>query len=207
MKYEVWENLANKYNNLWVQKYSLGPTRREVLKIVVPLIKKNEKLRILDIGCGTGQLVYELSKRNENVNYLGIDVAHNMINVAKKNNLKDKNIKFKAIGIEKFNTKDKFDIIICTHAFPYFPNKEEILKKMYKMCNKGANVIIVNSSTNSLKDLIINFFLKATTSKAKYLSIDEMKKLFNKVKFNVKDIRIIRERKYMPTIALFHIER
>lgn len=207
MKYEVWENLANKYNNLWVQKYSLGPTRREVLKIVVPLIKKNEKLRILDIGCGTGQLVYELSKRNENVNYLGIDVAHNMINEAKKNNLKDKNIKFKAIGIEKFNTKDKFDIIICTHAFPYFPNKEEILKKMYKMCNKGANVIIVNSSTNSLKDLIINFFLKATTSKAKYLSIDEMKKLFNKVKFNVKDIRIIRERKYMPTIALFHIER
>ena len=207
MKYEVWENLANKYNNLWVQKYSLGPTRREVLKIVVPLIKKNEKLIILDIGCGTGQLVYELSKRNENVNYLGIDVAHNMINVAKKNNLKDKNIKFKAIGIEKFNTKDKFDIIICTHAFPYFPNKEEILKKMYKMCNKGANVIIVNSSTNSLKDLIINFFLKATTSKAKYLSIDEMKKLFNKVKFNVKDIRIIRERKYMPTIALFHIER
>lgn len=207
MKYEVWENLANKYNNLWVQKYSLGPTRREVLKIVVPLIKKNEKLRILDIGCGTGQLVYELSKRNENVNYLGIDVAHNMINEAKKNNLKDKNIKFKAISIEKFNTKDKFDIIICTHAFPYFPNKEEILKKMYKMCNKGANVIIVNSSTNSLKDLIINFFLKATTSKAKYLSIDEMKKLFNKVKFNIKDIRIIRERKYMPTIALFHIER
>ena len=49
--------------------------------------------------------------------------------------------------------------------------------------------------------------MKATTSKAKYLSIDEMKKLFNKVKFNVKDIRIIRERKYMPPIALFHIER
>ncbi|MBQ7790174.1 MAG: class I SAM-dependent methyltransferase [Bacilli bacterium] len=207
MKYEVWENLASKYNNLWVQKYSLGPTRREVLKIVVPLLKENKKLRILDIGCGTGQLVYEISKREENVNYLGIDVAENMISEAKKNNLKNKNIKFKTIGIEKFNTKDKFDIIICTHAFPYFPNKEEILNKMYKMCNKGANVIIVNSSTNSLKDLIINFFLKATTSKAKYLSIEEMKKLFNKVKFKVRDIRIIREKKYMPTIALFHIER
>ena len=38
MKYEVWENLAHKYNNLWVQKYSLGPTRREVLKIVLPLL-------------------------------------------------------------------------------------------------------------------------------------------------------------------------
>ena len=207
MKYEVWENLAHKYNNLWVQKYSLGPTRREVLKIVLPLLEENKKLRILDIGCGTGQLVNEISKSYEEVNYLGIDVASNMISEAKSNNLKDKNIKFKTCGIEKFNTKDKFDIIICTHAFPYFPNKEEILKKMYKMCNKNANIIIVNSSTNSLKDLLINFFLKATTSKAKYLSIKEMKKLFEIVKFKVCDIKIIRERKYMPTIALFHVKR
>lgn len=207
MKYEVWENLAHKYNNLWVQKYSLGPTRREVLKIVLPLLEENKKLRILDIGCGTGQLVNEISKSYEDVNYLGIDVASNMISEAKSNNLKDKNIKFKTCGIEKFNTKDKFDIIICTHAFPYFPNKEEILKKMYKMCNKNANIIIVNSSTNSLKDLLINFFLKATTSKAKYLSIKEMKRLFEVVKFKVCDIKIIRERKYMPTIALFHVKR
>lgn len=207
MKYEVWENLAHKYNNLWVQKYSLGPTRREVLKIVLPLLKENNKLRILDIGCGTGQLVNEISKSYEDVNYLGIDVASNMISEAKNNNVKNKNIKFKNCGIEKFNTKDKFDIIICTHAFPYFPNKEEILKKMYKMCNKNANVIIVNSSTNSLKDLIINFFLKATTSKAKYLSIKEMKRLFEIVKFKVCNIEIIRERKYMPTIALFHVKR
>ncbi len=207
MKYEVWENLAHKYNNLWVQKYSLGPTRREVLKIVLPLLKENNKLRILDIGCGTGQLVNEISKSYEDVNYLGIDVASNMISEAKSNNIKNKNIKFKTCGIEKFKTKDKFDIIICTHAFPYFPNKEEILKKMYKMCNKNANVIIVNSSTNSLKDLIINFFLKATTSKAKYLSIKEMKRLFEIVKFKVSDIKIIREKKYMPTIALFHVKR
>lgn len=207
MKYEVWENLAHKYNSLWVQKYSLGPTRREVLKIILPLLKENNKLRILDIGCGTGQLVNEISKSYEDVNYLGIDVASNMISEAKSNNIKNKNIKFKTCGIEKFNIKDKFDIIICTHAFPYFPNKEEILKKMYKMCNKNANVIIVNSSTNSLKDLIINFFLKATTSKAKYLSIKEMKRLFKIVKFKVCDIKIIRERKYMPTIALFHVKR
>lgn len=207
MKYEVWEKLAHKYNNLWVQKYSLGPTRREVLKIVLPLLKENNNLKILDIGCGTGQLINEISKQYENVDYLGIDVAKNMINESKKNNVKNKNIKFKHCPIEKFNSKDKYDIIICTHAFPYFPNKEEILKKIYKLSNKNANIIIVNSSTNSIKDLIINFFLKATTSKAKYLSIDEMKKLFKASKLKINDIRIIRERKYMPTIALFHIGR
>ena len=206
MKYEVWEKLAHKYNNLWVQKYSLGPTRREVKKIVLPLLEKNNELKILDIGCGTGQLIKEISDHYNKVNYLGIDVAENMIEVAKKNN-KGKNVKFKTSSIESFESNEKYDIIICTHAFPYFPNKQEMIKKMAGLCNKKGQVIIVNSSTNSLKDLIINFFLKATTSKAKYLSIDEMEKLFKSAKLKVKQIEVIRERFYMPTIALFHTER
>lgn len=206
MRYGVWENLAHKYNNLWVQKYSLGPTRREVKKIVMPLLEKKPDLRILDIGCGTGQLIKEISEQYDKVNYLGIDVAANMINIAKQSN-SGENIKFKVCPVEKFKTEDKFDIIICTHSFPYFPNKEKTLKKIAGMCNKNGRVIIVNSSTNSIKDLIINFFLKATTSEAKYLSIRDMKVLFKKAGLKVRRISVIRERFYMPTIALFYLER
>lgn len=206
MKYDVWEKLAHKYNKLWVQKYSLGPTRREVKKIILPLLEENKELKILDIGCGTGQLINEISELYNDVNYLGIDVAENMIEIARKSN-KNKNIKFKNSSIESFESNEKYDIIICTHAFPYFSNKQEMIKKMAELCNEKGQVIIVNSSTNSLKDLIINFFLKATTSKARYLSIDEMKELFKNAKLKLKKIEIIREKFYMPTIALFHTER
>lgn len=205
MRYEVWENLAKKYNNLWVQKYSLGPTRREVKKIIIPFLKKNHNLKILDIGCGTGQLISEVNKEVPVKNYLGIDVAENMIKIAIQNN--EQHLKFKSCSIEKFNSKDKFDIVICTHSFPYFPNKEDVLKKIFNLCNKNAKFIIVNSSTNSLKDLIINFFLKATTSEAKYLSIKHTKKLLVSANFTVQDVQIIRERFYMPTIALFYVKR
>lgn len=204
MKYEVWENLAHKYNNLWVQKYSLGPTRREVLKIVLPLLKENNKLNILDIGCGTGQLIKDINNEIEVINYLGIDVSENMIKEAQKAN---KKLKFKTIPIEKFNSKEKFDIVICTHAFPYFPDKESVIQKIHDITNNNATIIIANSSTNSLKDLLINFFLKATTSKATYLSIDKMKELFTKSKLKLSEVKIIREKKYMPTIALFHVKR
>lgn len=206
MKYDVWEKLAHKYNKLWVQKYSLGPTRREVKKIILPLLEENKELKILDIGCGTGQLINEISELYNDVNYLGIDVAENMIEIARKSN-KNKNIKFMNSSIESFESNEKYDIIICTHAFPYFPDKQEMIKKMAELCNEKGQVIIVNSSTNSLKDLIINFFLKATTSKARYLSIDEMKELFKNAKLKLKKIEIIREKFYMPTIALFHTER
>lgn len=214
MNYIVWEKLAHKYNRLWVQKYSLGPTRREVLKIVLPLLEQDKSLKILELGCGTGQLIHEIASKYPDVNYLGIDVAENMITAAIESNRTDSNntegniignLEFRVCPVENFESENKFDIIICTHAFPYFPDKEAVMKKIAELCSGKGQVVIVNSSTNSLKDLIINFFLKATTSKAKYLSIEEMKTLFTKAKLQVKAVSIIRERFYMPTIALFHV--
>lgn len=209
MNYIVWEKLAHKYNRLWVQKYSLGPTRREVLKIVLPLLEQDKTLKILELGCGTGQLIHEIASKYPEVNYLGIDVAENMITAAIEGNSTEGsvngNLEFKVCPVENFASENTYDIIICTHAFPYFPDKKAVMKKIAGLCSENGQVVIVNSSTNSLKDLIINFLLKATTSKAKYLSIEEMKTLFAKAKLQVKDVRIIRERFYMPTIALFHV--
>lgn len=204
MKYEVWEKLAHKYNRLWVQKYSLRPTRREVLRIVLPLLEKNKNARILEIGCGTGQLIREISRKYGNVRYLGIDVAENMIKIARTSNTAP-NLKFTVCPIERFDSGDRFDIIICTHAFPYFPDKTGALRKIAGLCAENASIVMVQSSTNDLKDLIINFFLKATTSKAKYPSIKEMRRLFAGAGLKVKRIGVIRERRYMPTIALFYL--
>ncbi len=206
MKYQKWENLAHKYNRLWVQKYSLGPTRREVLKIVLPKLQADASLKLFEAGCGTGQLIQEISEQYPQINYLGIDVAHNMIGLAKES-VKGQNILFQLCPVEDFKNTEKYDIIICTHAFPYFPNKEETLCKFADLCNPGATVIIVNSSTNSFKDLMINFFLKATTSKARYLSVKEMKVLFHNAGLKLQEVKVIREKFYMPTIALFHLEK
>lgn len=206
MKYQKWENLAHKYNRLWVQKYSLGPTRREVLKIILPKLQADASLKLFEAGCGTGQLIREISEQYPQIDYLGIDAAHNMIDAAKKS-VTGQNIRFQACPIEDFKSTEKYDIILCTHAFPYFPDKEETLCKFADLCNPGATVIIVNSSTNSLKDLLINFFLKATTSKARYLSVKEMKVLFQKAGLNLKEVKVIREKFYMTTIALFHLEK
>ena len=206
MKYEAWEKLAHRYNDQWVQKYSLRPTRREVKKLVLPLLEKNNDLKILDIGCGTGQLISEISEQFPSVNYLGIDVAKNMIGVAKESNSGER-VRFMNVSVDDFSCNEKFDVIVCTHAFPYFPDKKGAMQKMSALCNKGGKVIIVSASTNNPKDLFINMLVKTRTSRARYLSIKEMKCLFASAGFEVKKVDIIRERAYMPTIALLYAEK
>ena len=68
-------------------------------------------------------------------------------------------------------------------------------------------VIIVSSSTNNLKDLLANLIVKTRTSKARYLSIAQMKRLFASAGFEVMRVDVIRERAYMPTIALLCAEK
>jgi methyltransferase type 12 len=54
----IWDFWANYYNKLWVQKYSLKPSRDKVIDIIKKTKIKNGDL--LDMGCGTGQLLEDI---------------------------------------------------------------------------------------------------------------------------------------------------
>ena len=57
----VWNRLAIKYDRLWVQKYSLSPTRKKVIKLIKEFDLVNN-FKLLDCGCATGQLIEEITK-------------------------------------------------------------------------------------------------------------------------------------------------
>ncbi len=204
MKYKAWENLAGKYNTLWVQKYSLTPTRKKVMDILENTIDEKRTYNILDIGCGTGQLSKQITDRFPNVSCLGIDVAVNMLDIAKNYN---KAAKFKHAGIEDFRTTTQFDIIISTHAFPYFPDQQASIQKINELSTGNPNIILAFGSATTLFDKLIYFFVKFTTSKASYPSISNMKKMIEQSDLSCNCVSFIKERKYMPTIAVFEIRK
>ncbi len=203
---KVWDFWANKYNKLWVQKYSLSPTRRDIIKEIKKIIQLDKSYCVLDMGCGTGQLIADMQRqfKDYNIKYTGVDISSKMIEVARSNN---NTTTYYNCSVEDFSIEDKsFDIIVCSHSFPYYPNKDAVIMKFYSLLKDTGSLFLAQASANSTYDNIAMFFVKFTTSSAKYLSAQKIQMLIQD-KFILKKLHKIKEKGYMPTICLFVLKK
>lgn len=82
-------------------------TNLKVFTVYKSIIGKIKGLRMLDLGCGTGNLLKYYSLKNE---AYGLDGSPEMIKIAKA---KDKNTFYSIGDIKNFKINKKFDIITC----------------------------------------------------------------------------------------------
>lgn len=198
----MWDFWANYYDKLWVQKYSLTPTRNRI----VNNIKIDENFNILDAGCGIGELLRDMkNKFNSNtLNLYGIDYSSSMIKRGKKI---DSTINYEHMDVCHVDEYySNMDYILCSHSFPYYRDKREILKKFHRVLKDDGTLLLAQASENSLYDKIALFFVKFTTGRAQYLSINNIRDL-SKDLFKLEKLEIIREKPFMPSIVLFVLRK
>ena len=83
---------------------------------------KNENPEILEIACGPGNITKHLLDKNPTLKILGIDLAPNMIELAKVNN---PTAEFQVIDCRNIETLNKkFNAIMCGFCLPYLSKKE-----------------------------------------------------------------------------------
>ena len=124
MKSAVIKNWDNK---TWLSSY-------DYIKSFNKFLSKNTKFRsnskILDIGCGRGKIIGDLSSQlNLKIKPIGIDLINHTD--------KDKRIKFKKINALNFflNNKKKFDLIIIKQTIHLFQLSE--IKKILRLSKKN----------------------------------------------------------------------
>lgn len=113
----------------------------EILSEIRSRIIKQGSSKVLDIGCGTGNLCGELSDK---IDIVGIDSSQEMISYAKK---KYKNMEFKLSSfLEEPFRKNYFDVIVTTYAFHGLNNceKREAIKKMLEYLKDDGKIIIAD---------------------------------------------------------------
>lgn len=97
----------------------------EILVETIIYNHKNEGIKILDVGTGSGNIAITLAKEIMNAHITTIDVNKESIEVAKKNgsiNNLNGEIDFKNIPIEEFSSSESFNIIVSNP--PYVSSDE-----------------------------------------------------------------------------------
>ena len=206
-KSNVWDALAKKYDGLWVQKYSLAPTRRAVKHALVSYFDKANGI-LLDLGCGTGQLLCELSEASSGLTLLGIDKSAQMTRAAQA---KETGATFFCLDIDEEELPGEIrdnalDVLVCCHSFPYYKDKPAVLAKLFKALKAGGILLFVQASTNNLYDRLVLCVVERTAEPANYLSRKDFRALVSPF-FTVKHEFMVRERVFMPSICGFVLEK
>ncbi|MBS3119053.1 class I SAM-dependent methyltransferase [Candidatus Woesearchaeota archaeon] len=157
----------------WMKKFHLP-----VLEELTSLPKQNKKIKILDLSCGSGELLREIEKiKMRNVELYGIDVSSKMIDVAKKK--LSPAIRLKMMDVHHLDfPKNCFDYVISTEAFHHYHNQRKALFEMGRVCKKSGRVIVVD--INFFSNAIHRMFEIFEPGCVRVNSQKEMFKLFQK---------------------------
>ena len=202
-KSDIWNFWAGKYNKLWVQKYSLKPTRNYILSVISES-KKNENIKILDLGCGPGELIEELENEFNNIDITGVDFSEKMLEVSKSRNPDAKHIQMDVADLYKLN--DKFNVIICTHSLPYYKEPEKVMSELKRLLKDDGRIYIGFASGDNFYDKLVLSFVKLTTGPANYPSDEKFKQIIAPY-LKVEKLKIIKEKSFMPRIAIYTLKK
>ncbi len=169
-KAKTFDNLFNLYNfnetliNERALFYNNGIHPKHKLinyhQFFISNISNNEK--IIDLGCGYGEVAYSIAKNFPNNIILGVDIDEGRLNQAITNNIY-KNLSFTKKDIVKEKIDDEFDTLILSNVLEHIDERVFFLKKIIQNCKVKKILIRIPSFERSwmipfMKELKINYF-------------------------------------------------
>ena len=137
---------------------------------------------ILDVACGNGTLLRELSKKAK-IQANGIDVSENMIHVAK---MRYPDMNFKARPCYPLEWSDEsIDIITTCCAFHHFDNPQGFVNECKRVLKKDGTVYIADPNFGAILRLFANnfWFLFSKSGDVRIYSKKELEEFFNNAGF------------------------
>lgn len=157
--------------HLWREKNSYYyETQLSVFQFLVPPGKK-----ILELGCGTGDLLAALKPAHG----VGVDLSARMIALASEKYPSFHFLEGDAEDPLTWGIKDKFDFIIMADVVGYFQDIQTALDRLHEFCDPSTRLII--SYYNHLWEPVLKmaerFKLKTPTGIGNWLSPEDLENL------------------------------
>jgi len=135
------------YDKWWGEFLSLNieePGTAYRTNLILKTIKDLDEKDIVDVGCGSGELMRKISKNIHGVSLTGLDVSAVIIERDKRE-LPEAD--FFTINLNEASTPDKrFRVVVCSEVIEHVKNWENAVEILADLTEKGGYVIITTQA-------------------------------------------------------------
>jgi SAM-dependent methyltransferase len=191
---EYFDSIASERKKWKTKNWYYNSLLEKYFKFFIP-----EGSDVLEIGCGTGELLNSVKPKNG----VGVDFSEKMIEFATN---QFNNMKFVFQDAERLSISEKFDYIIISDLISTIDDIQLVFANLRKVSNSNTKIII--SNYNHLWEFILKLGeligLKAKQPLTNWLSIKDIENLLDLEGFEIIKIeRKILLPKYVPLISWF----
>jgi len=146
---------AKGYDEKW--SFYVEATTRETLK----RLPKIESDHVLDVGCGTGELLFRIAGNFPRALLAGIDPVPEMLAVAKEK--LPEHVEFRVGYANALPWPDEtFDVVVSCNMFHYITHPVPALREMTRVLRHGGKLVITDWCDDYLACRICNIYLRIT---------------------------------------------
>ncbi|MFA5576339.1 MAG: methyltransferase domain-containing protein [Tissierellaceae bacterium] len=138
---EIFDNEANTYDSWYESKLGSFVDTVET-ELAFTLFKPQEGMKILDVGCGTGNFSIKLAEMGCQV--VGIDISEKMLAEARKK-IEGRNLDIKFYNMDVYNIDFQdgyFDGVFSMAAFEFIDRPQEAYDEMYRVLKEQGHLLI-----------------------------------------------------------------
>ena len=130
---KFWDKLAKLYAPLMEKDTSFY---NEICREICPYL--NDKMEVIELACGSGQLSFNLSKHTKS--WLATDFSEKMILEAKKRGGNEKLTFAVADATMLLFDNEKFDCVVIANALHIMPKPDEAMKEIYRVLKPNGTL-------------------------------------------------------------------
>lgn len=141
-----YKNLSKSAFNVQAHTYDVdknGKHARGQYKYVLNELQQLDFKKILDVGCGTGEILKSIKERYSFAQLYGLDISEEML---KQANDKLKGTATLILGDAENITLEtnSFDLLLCTDSFHHYPNPQQAISEFYRVLKHGKFLLIAD---------------------------------------------------------------
>ncbi|MSS62416.1 class I SAM-dependent methyltransferase [Velocimicrobium porci] len=123
--------------------------------VIRKILKKRNVENLLDIGCGTGELLQQIREDNQSIILYGTDISSKMVKLAKSKNINSAQI-IEGDAEKLPYEKKQFDVVLCVSGINYYEQPEKVFAEAYRVLKKGGIFIVCDRYEKAFVRVIFN---------------------------------------------------